>query len=392
MKSLTASMILWTRADGYSDGERMVSEARRANVRDLVEKACQIETIGTIIAAGTCRDMTKALKDYPVVVEPMSARPAVPFGKSLGSIVGKHGGGTLLYMGGGSGVFMEIEDLARLTEVALASPDVLMVNNFYSTDFAAFGRHLKLRGLSRCQQDNQLGWVLGREEGVRTRVLPSSLATRFDIDTPADLMILRVHLPRGRHLSAAVSRLPIESASVSRVMDVLVDRGRHAVIAGRIPPEVALSFDRETACHLRFYIEARGMEARQQRTGIWSLLGLCLEESGLSRFYQTISNHADAVILDSRVVFSHLGLQPSRQDRFFSDLCRPDEITDPAVRRFTREALRSPIPWILGGHTLVSGGLLALAKSAWKRVQEPPRRDAEDLPNGLWEANQPIGS
>lgn len=384
MKSWTATLILWMRSDGDSEGERMISRARNANVLDHVEKACQVEDIGSIIVVTNSRDMAKALRDYPVILETAPDLGSVPFGEKMRSVIEKYALGTVLYVGGGSGVFMEIEDMARMTQATLASPEMLLVNNFYSTDFAAFGRASELKALRRCQQDNQLGRVLGREEGVRTCVLPSSLVTRFDIDTPTDLMILKAHPPRGRHLSRVVLELPIDASRLFRVMDVLVHRDGQAMVMGRIPPEVALSFDRETACHLTFHIEERGMETRNGDKGIWSLVGLCLEKLGISCFFQALSTHAHTAIVDSRVLFRHLGLRPSRQDRFFSDLLKPDEITDPSVRLFTEAARQSPVPFVLGGHTLVSGGLYALAQSAWERVREPLKRDIEELQTRAW--------
>lgn len=390
MKSLTATLILWMRCDGDSEGERMVSRARKANVLDHVEKACQIEDIGSIIVVSNSRDMAKTLRDYPVILETAPDLGSVPFGQKLRSVIEKHGVRTFLYMGGGSGVFMEIEDMTRITRAALACPEMLLVNNFFSTDFAASGRALKFKALRRCEKDNQLGWVLGREEGVRTAVLSPSLVTRFDIDTPADLMMLKVHSPQGRHLSRMVSSLPVDLSPLFRVMDVLVHRDGQAVVMGRIPPEVALFFDRETACHLRFHIEERGMETRKGEKPVWSLVGLCLEKLGTASFFQTLSSHAQAAIVDSRVLFHHLGLRPSRQDRFFSDLLKPDEIADPAVRLFTEAARQSPIPFILGGHTLVSGGLYALAESAWQRAIEPLKRDVEQLQNWTWEESQRV--
>jgi hypothetical protein len=260
-------------------------------------------------------------------------------------------------------------------EAVLSSPELLLVNNFYSTDFAAIGGAIHRHALSRCRKDNQIGWVMAREAGARTCVLPSSLATRFDIDTPADLTILKTCTVKGPHLSAALARLPIDVSPVSRVAEVLVRRDGEAVVMGRIPPEAAAFFDRETACHLRVYIEERGMETREKKGDIWSLAGSCIEGLGIRRFFQTISAHASAAIIDSRVLFGHLGLWPSRPDRFFSDLFRPEAIEDPVVREFTREALGSPIPCILGGHTVVSGGLYALVDSA----AVPLKRDVEVL-------------
>jgi len=68
------------------------------------------------------------------------------------------------------------------------------------------------------------------------------------------------------------------------------------------------------------------------------------------------------------VIFSHLGLEPSLSDRFHSDLGQVERIDDPFVREFTQAALEAPIPVILGGHSLVSGGLLALIEIAGQKA------------------------
>jgi hypothetical protein len=56
---------------------------------------------------------------------------------------------------------------------------------------------------------------------------------------------------------------------------------------------------------------------------------------------------------------------PSREDRFQSDLLAAEAIEDEFLRRFTAAAARAPIPVLLGGHSLVSGGLMALNDAAW---------------------------
>ena len=61
----------------------------------------------------------------------------------------------------------------------------------------------------------------------------------------------------------------------------------------------------------------------------------------------------------------HLGIEPSREDRFQSDLLRPEAISDTWLRRFTAAAAKAPLPVLLGGHSLVSGGLMALNDAAW---------------------------
>jgi hypothetical protein len=69
---------------------------------------------------------------------------------------------------------------------------------------------------------------------------------------------------------------------------------------------------------------------------------------------------ADAMFLDSRVILAARRAWPSPSDRFSSDLRRPEEIADPFLREFTAAAGAAPIPVVLGGHSLVSGGLMAL--------------------------------
>jgi hypothetical protein len=47
------------------------------------------------------------------------------------------------------------------------------------------------------------------------------------------------------------------------------------------------------------------------------------------------------------------------------------------LRRFTEAALACPIPLVLGGHTLVSGGLYVLIEAAWARSETDVPRSVE---------------
>jgi hypothetical protein len=74
---------------------------------------------------------------------------------------------------------------------------------------------------------------------------------------------------------------------------------------------------------------------------------------------------ADAACIDSRVLVAHTGSMPSREDRFNADLGRLDLIRDPVLHDLTAAAASAAIPVLLGGHALVSGGLMALVQAAW---------------------------
>jgi len=86
-----------------------------------------------------------------------------------------------------------------------------------------------------------------------------------------------------------------------------------------------------------------------------------------------LSALGQAAFIDSRVIFAHRGLWPLTADRFYSDLRQPDKIADPFVRHFTEAAMQAPTPIVLGGHSLVAGGLYALIESAWARGKDLPR-------------------
>ncbi len=95
-----------------------------------------------------------------------------------------------------------------------------------------------------------------------------------------------------------------------------------------------------------------------------SLLADYLELVGLERFFEEMGNLADAMFLDSRVILAARKSWPSPADRFYSDLRRPQDIADPFLRDFTAAALAAPLPVVLGGHSLVAGGLRALLEAA----------------------------
>jgi hypothetical protein len=126
--------------------------------------------------------------------------------------------------------------------------------------------------------------------------------------------------------------------------------------------------ERETACRVRLFAEERGMEAdgRLDTPAARSLLAMYLAEVGSDRFFDALAELGNAAFIDTRVLLAHLAIAADRRDRFLSDLGRPDEIREPSLRRFTEAALAAPIPVLLGGHSLVAGGVMALADFAWR--------------------------
>ncbi len=86
-----------------------------------------------------------------------------------------------------------------------------------------------------------------------------------------------------------------------------------------------------------------------------------------------------ALLWDNRVWMAHRGLWPSAADRFASDLGWAEQVNHPDLAALTRALHGARIPILTGGHSLVSGSLLALLESL------PP---AGRRLNGAWDRRE----
>jgi hypothetical protein len=178
-----------------------------------------------------------------------------------------------------------------------------------------------------------------------------------------------------------VDALALDTLAIEAALPFMLDRDATILVAGRVSAATWRYVERETACSTRVLSEERGMRAsgRQDRGEVRSLLAYYLEAAGLESFFAALASMANAVLLDNRVLFAHRGSLPSAADRFYSDLRRPDRVGDPFVRAFTRAAMDAPVPVIMGGHSLVTGGLYALVEAAWARGHDVPRHVVPDV-------------
>jgi len=135
------------------------------------------------------------------------------------------------------------------------------------------------------------------------------------------------------------------------------------IVKKRRPPWAAL--EQATRCWVRVFAEERGMRAsgRQARGEVCSLLADYLETVGVERFFDELAELAQGVLLDSRVILAARRLWPATADRFNSDLLRWAQVEEPFLRRFTQAAAEARVPVVLGGQSLVAGGLMALVEA-----------------------------
>jgi len=340
----------------------------------LVQKARQAAALDTLLAAqatGLFDQLIVATNDsmwaselpLEAVVDLDDAHQSFHFGRRLAHVIDTYGLTHVLYMGAGAAPLIETADLAAIAQEILAAENLIVTNNLHSSDWAAFTPAAILAAYThRVERDNALAWVLYREAGLPVRSRPPTAASRLDIDTPADLLVLSLHPRCGPQLAAQLGEQALDTGQLQRALAVLSAEGKHVIVSGRVASSTWAAMERGTLCWVRLFAEERGMVAsgRQAAGEARSLLGAYLDQVGMDRFFQTLCEWSDAVFMDNRVIMAHRGLWPASEERFASDLGWVDRVDDPFLQEFTAAAQGASIPIILGGHSLVSGGLLAI--------------------------------
>ena len=194
----------------------------------------------------------------------------------------------------------------------------------------------------------------------------------MDIDAPTDIAILSLTGLGGMRLQAYLRTLDLDVSRYRRVLPHFLDTKAQIVVAGRVGSHAWQYLERETACRVRVVSEERGMQAagRDASGEARSLLAFHLREVGSARFFVELAELAGVACIDTRPLLAHLGVHASRADRFWSDLGCAEQIEEPFLREFTQAACEAPLPVLLGGHSLVSGGLMLLTEAAWREEDQ----------------------
>ena len=354
-----ANVIIFLGGIAGSPVAEMVADCHRAIARDTIERMHQAGTFDRVILV-TDRDPL----DPSVIVEP-SGHP-FHFGKRLKEIIDKYDIETPFYIGGGSIPLLSSDELRELGIQLLSLEDAVITNNHYSADMVAFTPGKAIRDIELPTTDNPLAQLLVRQAGLHEVCLPHTAHYQFDVDTPTDLFVLKLHPGIGSNTRAYLEGLELDTSHLERAVRLLTYEDAQILIAGRVGSHVWSQLESETSCRVRMLAEERSLRAdeRDRRGEVCTILGFYLEQVGTERFFKTLARLGNAAFIDTRVLFTHFGLNLTTADRFYSDLGQYAKINNPFVREFTQQAMESPIPVILGGHSLVSGGLLALIEVA----------------------------
>ena len=286
-------------------------------------------------------------------------------------------------MGSGAVPLLGSADAQALVAVAAGGGHRALTNNGYSSDVCAVSDTAVLRGLPPLPTDNTLPRWLDEHRGYRILELPGRRRLGIDLDSPLDLSLLRYHRRTPGVLRAIAEVAGIDILRLDELARILGDRRAELLVAGRTSAASLRWLERHARCRVRAVVEERGLRAasdlaRVARSGEdgpsptrppASLLGRALASGGPAFLGSLVAALADGAVIDSRVLMAHrLGADeeawPSDEDRFASDLLRPDDIRDQWLGALTRAAQSAPVPVLLGAHTLVGPGLPLLAGAA----------------------------
>ena len=350
---------------GRSEVEQSLGGAHQAAARDLVETLLTTGQVGRAVVATDDPAWGGTLADLPVEVDIDPAGKPFHFGWRLARLIERYGARCVLYSGGASAPLMSAGRWSEVLSRLAQAERLVVTNNLHSCDWVGFVPASDVVPLiAREASDNALAWAMKYDAGLPVVHLPASAATRFDLDTPADLLIAGRHPGVGPCLRRYLDGLAWDSRQLDRVLAAMASKGGSLAVVGRVSSSAWAALERATRCWVRVFAEERGMRAsgRQERGDVRSLLADYLKLVGFERFFEELAELVDGVLFDNRVILAAEKLWPSAADRFNSDLYRWDRVEEPFLRRFTRAAAEARLPMALGGHSVVAGGLMALVE------------------------------
>ncbi|HWC30625.1 MAG TPA: hypothetical protein VG845_11150, partial [Dehalococcoidia bacterium] len=254
---------------------------------------------------------------------------AFHFGRRLSGVVRRYGLERPVYIGCGLPLIKRDELAAVATELTRRESAVV-ANNFFSADLIGFVPGSVVERTELPDNDRIVPRLLRDQGGLENRSMPRTMANQFDLDTPGDLAILACAGGAGSNLQRLIDGAGIDTSRLERASRLFTDRDAEVVVAGRVGTQTWQYLEAETACRVRMFAEERGLQAagRDLNGQARSLLAFHLQSVGLERFFEELAQLGQAAFIDTRPLFAHQGLKPSRPDRFLSDAMQPAGIED----------------------------------------------------------------
>jgi hypothetical protein len=347
--------------------EEVLLNIRREVVLDNIEKIKDVDGTPHVLLVTDHEDLAQRARAQGARIEwSAGSGHNFHFGQQLKDVINRYNFKRILYMAGGSAPLISRNDIKDILDKLCDTEDIVMMNNVQSADIVAFAPGSAINHIELPPNDNSLGYLL-KEYGLHREFIPNVSRMNFDLDTPTDILVLHLHPEAGPRTRAAVQNLNWQEAAqrIALAREILFQPMAEVVLAGRVGPTVVSFLNMNFKCRVRAFSEERGMKALGRDTDgkARSLLGYMIEEVGAKRFFEILSSFADVAFMDTRVIFAHMKEPIDEWDRYNSDLGLWEKVRNPRVREFTKYAVTSKIPVVLGGHSLVSGGLWLLAEA-----------------------------
>jgi len=347
-----------------NDLQETLTGLRHAITLDTIEKYVHAGLDQVVLATNFPNLARAANRLGAQVYDTRTDRP-FHFGRTLQQIVAGLGASGVLYCSGAALPLISPAEIAWILNAMEQHAPCVVVNNLQSVDLVAWNPPEYIQRIAPPENDNFLGWLL-REAGMERILIPSSAGIHFDLDTPTDYLILALSGLGGPRARAALRAVTWSSERLVKAADTLAADLPEVAAIGRVGTPIIDHFNRYLRVRLRVFSEERGMKAlrRDEEGRVMSLVADMIDDLGPKRFFRRLESICAAAFFDTRVVFANRGRKVSEWDRYHSDLGEVDKIKDPWVRSFTEAALECSIPVVLGGHSVVAGGLWVLADRA----------------------------
>ncbi len=302
------------------------------------------------------------------------------FGRALAGLVAEHRLDRVIYLGGGSAPLLEPAEIDLLLGRISSGDRLFVANNAQSPDLVGLASTEAVACLAGQSTDNATLFALS-DAGYERVLLPETATVGFDLDTPSDMLFLAYEAARraraaggaagsgglGPRLAAGLPTLDLDVTILERAVSVLARPDYPAVsLVGRVSGTTMSYLNANLLVRLRVFSEERGMKALGliEEGRVRSLLAAIARDHGLDYLVRELAALSDVVFWDTRVLLAALGRWPGESDRFEADLGRWKQVEDPDLARLCRLAGEAPCPFVLGGHSVVSGGLRLLADAA----------------------------
>ena len=357
------SVVIFEGGRAKSPIEETMGEVRKQVTLDPIEKFRRIKEIDEIILCTNHTDLAEEGSSLGAQIDFDDDVAAYHFGTRLTNLVNDRKLENVIYMGGVSAPLIRDDEMAQVAIDLKERKNVVITNNIQSADLIAWSPGKAINYIEPPPNDNILGLLL-RGIGMKRMLIPNSPRVNFDLDTPTDILIYGLQEEAGSRSRAAIKELDWDDSVVREAAKVFGTTEAHVVLTGRVGPPVMQFISMNLICHLRVYSEERGMKAlgREERGEVISFVGRLIDLAGPEGFFKILGEMCQVAFVDTRVIFGHKKIQPSDWDRFNSDLGRAELIEDKFVKEFTEAAREAPFPVVLGGHSLISGGIWLLAE------------------------------